>query len=158
MGEKERHFWKEKTLEEMDDKEWELLCDQCGICCLFKLEDEDSGKLYYTRVTCRLLNMKNATCTRYPDRTKLIPLCIPLSIKDPDKFSLLPKTCAYRRLYEGKRLLPWHPLITGRKQSVQEAGFSIINKTISEKKIKRGQITDYIVEEEITSFFKRMLE
>ena len=42
----ETEFWKYKTLEELDQDEWEALCDGCGRCCLLKIEDADSGELF----------------------------------------------------------------------------------------------------------------
>src|SRR5438552_13333186 len=47
----EGFFWKTKTLEEMSSAEWESLCDGCARCCLEKLEDEDTGKIYFTHVS-----------------------------------------------------------------------------------------------------------
>ncbi|HDL4642341.1 TPA: hypothetical protein PW958_002355, partial [Mannheimia haemolytica] len=44
----------------------------------------------------------------------------------PD-FGWLPKTCAYRLLYEGKPLFDWHPLISKDPDSVKNAGMLIAN-------------------------------
>src|SRR5438309_10310093 len=58
-------FWKTKTLEEMSDAEWESLCDGCARCCLEKLEDEDTSKIYFTHVSCKLLDAGLCTCKDY---------------------------------------------------------------------------------------------
>ena len=55
-------FWKRKSLSDMTVKEWESLCDRCGRCCLNKIEDEDSGRFYYTNVACSLLDSHNGSC------------------------------------------------------------------------------------------------
>ena len=69
-------FWKSKTLSEMTKHEWESLCDGCAKCCLYKLEDEDTGRVVYTSVVCKLLDLNTCRCTRYPERSNLVPDCI----------------------------------------------------------------------------------
>src|SRR5215475_9314894 len=49
-------FWRTKRLAEMTSAEWESLCDGCGRCCLNKLEEEDTGRIYFTDVGCKLLD------------------------------------------------------------------------------------------------------
>lgn len=136
-------FWRTKSLAEMNDMEWESLCDGCGRCCLFKLEDEDTGELAFTAVACRLLDLGTCRCTRYAERRRHIPEC--LDLRDGfTRFDWLPATCAYRRLAEGKDLPSWHPLLTGRAESVREAGISVHDFAVRETEVER--IDDYILD------------
>ena len=75
----EGFFWKTKTLEEMSNAEWESLCDGCARCCLEKLEDEDTGKIYFTHVSCKLLDAGLCACKDYANRSDLVPDCVRLT-------------------------------------------------------------------------------
>jgi uncharacterized cysteine cluster protein YcgN (CxxCxxCC family) len=57
-----------------------------------------------------------------------------LTWRNVGRIRYLPSTCAYRLLSEGKPLPPWHPLISGTKQSVNTAGISVAGKVILESK------------------------
>lgn len=125
-------YWKRKSLSEMTAAEWEGLCDGCALCCMHKLEDEESGEVLYTDVACRLLDLGTCRCSDYSHRAKKVASCLVLSVDRPEEFDWLPATCAYRRLAGGQDLPAWHPLITGRPESVQEAGISMLGKAVSE--------------------------
>ena len=127
-------FWKTKKLTEMSIEEWESLCDNCGKCCLHKLEDEATRKIVFTSVACKLINLNSCRCTRYSERTTLVPECLDLRQLDSDKYNWLPSTCAYRLLNDDKELPSWHPLISGNYASVKKAGVSISSYAIKESK------------------------
>jgi len=65
-------------------------------------------------------------------RARLVSSCLVLSVNEPEAFSWLPGSCAYRRLSEGKELPAWHPLVTGDPGSVHDAGISARGKAVSE--------------------------
>lgn len=129
-------YWKRKSLQEMTAQEWEGLCDGCARCCMHKVEDEETGEIFYTDLACRLLDLDTCRCTDYANRVKQVSECMVLTADKPDMFSWLPATCAYRRLANGQDLLDWHPLISGNAASVHEAGISVKGKAVSENETK----------------------
>ncbi|MDC0658142.1 YcgN family cysteine cluster protein [Leisingera sp. SS27] len=143
-----QRFWEKKPLKDLNQKEWEALCDGCGKCCLNKLEDEETGEVALTRVACRLLDDATCRCAQYPIRHQFIPECIVLKPENLDTHAYwMPETCAYRLLWQGKPLPEWHPLLTGTPESVHEAGVSVRGWTVSEFEIAEDEWEDHIIEE-----------
>jgi uncharacterized cysteine cluster protein YcgN (CxxCxxCC family) len=136
-------FWQHKTLDQLSDPEWESLCDGCAKCCLNKIEDEDSGELFFTNAACRLLDIESCRCTDYLQRTRKVPECLDLRARFT-AFHWLPTTCAYRCLSEGRELPAWHPLLTGDRASVHRAGESVRSYAVSEEEIV--ELTDHVIE------------
>ncbi|MCE0506029.1 YcgN family cysteine cluster protein [Roseivivax sp. GX 12232] len=141
-------FWETKSLSKMSAPEWEALCDGCGKCCLNKIEDEDSGEVALTRVACRLFDDASCRCGQYETRHSFVPECIVLSPKTIEQHAYwLPRTCAYRLLWEGRGLYDWHPLISGRADSVHEAGVSVRGMTVPEFEVDDDDWEDHIIDE-----------
>ena len=87
-------------------------------------------------------------CAQYPIRRQFVPDCVQLSPKTLPKIAYwMPRTCAYRLLYEDKPLYPWHPLITGNAESVHDAGASVRGWTIPEFEVDEEDWEDHIIEE-----------
>jgi uncharacterized cysteine cluster protein YcgN (CxxCxxCC family) len=129
----EKPFWEVKRLDRMSKAEWESLCDGCGRCCLIRFEDEDTGTVMPTRVSCRLFDDATCRCSNYPKRKRYVPDCIKLTPWNIEALQWMPPSCAYRRLHEGRGLPDWHPLVTGDPDSVHRAGISMRGQTISER-------------------------
>ncbi|MDB4975838.1 MAG: hypothetical protein JWN48_4179 [Myxococcaceae bacterium] len=137
-------FWKTKSLSALTPHEWESLCDGCGKCCLHKLEDEDTGRVHLTMVACKLLDLESCRCSRYAQRHRSVPACVRIT---PETIAglLLPASCAYRVLAEGGELAAWHPLVSGRADSVHEAGRSVRGWAVSERDVREEDLEDYVV-------------
>ena len=139
-----KRFWERIALEDMTREEWEALCDGCGRCCLLKLEDEDTGCVHYTNVTCRLFDADSRTCGNYALRRQLVPGCVVLTPETmDDAVQWMPNTCAYRRLAEGKDLPDWHYLVCGDRDAVRRAGsrFTGSPRRNTKRRKMNGKIT-----------------
>jgi uncharacterized cysteine cluster protein YcgN (CxxCxxCC family) len=129
-------YWRKKTLAQMNEREWERLCDNCGKCCVISLEDADTGELYLTDVSCKLFDSKACGCSDYANRKQYVPDCVKLTPKNVPTLVWLPRTCAYRLVSEGKDLYWWHPLISGDPETVHAAKASVRGKTRPEGRLK----------------------
>jgi len=139
-------WWHDKSLAELNETEWEALCDGCAKCCLHKLEDEDSGEVLYTKVRCRYLDEQTCRCTDYAHRSVLVPHCIQLRVEDVHALDWLPSTCAYRLRAKGQRLPQWHPLVSGEANTVYEAGVSIRGRAISDEYVHPDGFDEHVVQ------------
>ncbi|MGS2720360.1 YcgN family cysteine cluster protein [Paraglaciecola aestuariivivens] len=151
-------YWETKTLSQMNQEEWEGVCDGCAKCCLHKFIDDEAVEqaqttdhiqqgehIHYTNIVCQLLNTKTCDCTQYHQRTQLVPECVKLTKDNLQDIFFMPQSCSYRRLYEGRGLPSWHPLLNKQKKSaMHKAGMSVRGKTVSDKDVNLDDFEDYI--------------
>ncbi len=138
-------FWENKPLASFSDEEWESLCDSCGLCCLYKLEDEDTHEVLLTSVACRFLDPKTCRCQIYENRFEAVPTCLKVTRETAPFLTWLPETCAYRRVTEGRPLPGWHPLVSGNSNAVHRAGVSARGRFTSETDANMDRLEDYII-------------
>ncbi len=121
-----------KEMQKLSEEEWEAICDNCGKCCMITLEDEETGDMYHTNVLCQYYDTDKKRCKVYEKRCVLVPNCVKLTPDNVDKLAFMPKTCAYRKLFdENYKEQPLKPL-KGR--------------TVSELDVKDEELEDYIVD------------
>lgn len=137
-------FWQTKTFAQMSAEEWESLCDGCGKCCLQKLEDEDTGDVYYTHVACRYLG-DDCRCMEYQRRAELVAECITLTPETIDQFYWLPSSCAYRLVAEAKPLPSWHHLLSADTELIHELGESVQGRVLSEALVDPDDLEEHII-------------
>lgn len=135
-------FW-HKPLNDLTHEQWEMLCDQCGKCCLNKLEDDETGNVYYTDVACQLLDIDTARCTDYAHRRLRVSACLKLTPETlPSMYEWLPTTCAYRLRADGESLPNWHPLLTMKPLA---SAYSVASRVISEREVSDDELETRLV-------------
>ena len=138
-------FW-HKPLQELNQDEWEQLCDGCARCCLIKLQDEDTDEIVMTSVVCRYLEQDSCQCTVYPQRAIKKPDCFVIERENPTHYSWLPDTCAYRLRWEGLPLPHWHPLVAGNRDLMDMAGISVTGQCTSEEFVHPDELEDFLMQ------------
>ncbi|MBK8630681.1 MAG: YcgN family cysteine cluster protein [Sphingomonadales bacterium] len=139
-----RPWWEELRLDQLDRAQWEALCDGCGLCCVHKLEDEETGEFLNTNVACRLLDRRTAQCSDYRNRRAHVPDCMRLTPRKLAEIDWLPETCAYVRVDAGMLLPEWHHLVCGDRDAVHRAGVSVRGWTVSEDDVEH--LEDHVIE------------
>ena len=143
-------FCERVPLKNMTQPEWEALCDGCGKCCLNKLEDADTGEVAFTRIACKLLDDATCRCAHYAVRKTIVPECVVLTPGNLAQIAYwMPRSCAYRRLHEGRALADWHPLVSGDPDTVHTAGVSVRGWTLPEIEVPVEDWEDHIIDEEL---------
>lgn len=138
-------WWHTKSLAQMNDSEWESLCDGCAKCCLVKLEDADTEEIYYTNVSCQLLDTESCRCSNYAGRHEIVDDCIKLDRSNVNKLEWLPQSCSYRLIAAGQSLPDWHHLRTGDREAMHSYGASLRGKVTSELDVHDDDIEDHII-------------
>tara|TARA_R110002072_G_scaffold24747_3_gene83680 strand:+ start:17471 stop:17932 length:462 start_codon:yes stop_codon:yes gene_type:complete len=140
-------FWQTKPLQEMSQQEWESLCDGCGLCCLQKLQDEDTDEIFFTRVSCQFLDCQSCRCKVYANRFEYLPECLNLTLDNLEStLPWLPSSCAYKLVYEGQALPEWHHLNSKNKNTIHSLNLSIKNKVVNELDVDEDDWQDYIID------------
>lgn len=135
-------FWQNKKMEKFTNDEWEQICCRCGLCCLLKIQDEETGDIFYTRVICHLFDREKYLCRMYENRCSLVPECLKVTPENVGKLPWMPRKCAYRILYETGDLPEWHPLKGG-------VGVPRLPENLERDNLVDEQmLEDYIIEDE----------
>lgn len=136
-------WWETTPLDKMTEQQWDELCDGCGRCCLVKAWKGYEVKS--CKIACKLLDVKTAKCTDYANRQQRVSNCMKVTIDVIDTPGLLPETCAYKLLKNRKPLHWWHHLVSGNRDTVKEAGISVVGWVeVTEDKVNIFQLAQYL--------------
>ena len=131
------NFWEHYSLDELNAKEWEALCDGCGQCCLVRHVEEDQVTVF--NIACGLLDIEKSRCSDYENRFSKVPYCRQLTPANIPEYDWLPESCTYRRIYRGEDLPNWHPLLTGNRQQMRDQGITVCNTALHVDLIPRNE-------------------
>ena len=101
---------------------------------MLKLQDEDSDEIFYTNVICRYYDLDKCRCSVYEKRCELVPECVRLDENNVSKIEWMPKTCAYRRLFDANFVAKPQKKLKGR--------------VVSQKDVQESELEDYIIDED----------
>lgn len=145
-------FWKVKPLAEFSEEEWEAVCMKCGKCCLFKFQE--AGEIHFSNRMCGYFDFRTGRCSCYASRLKTedcAKVDMHLLQTEPE---LLPETCAYRLLLEGKDLPPHHPLVCGDANAPHKAKATVLEMegvySIDELKSSLMELNRRFVDEQLS--------
>lgn len=77
-----------------NEQTWEALCEQCGLCCFEKIENEN-GTIFFTRTPCRYLDIVTRQCKIYDRRFDINPECVKLTPESVRNLPWLHDKCGY---------------------------------------------------------------
>ncbi len=132
-------------LERIPHDLWERLCDGCAQCCLHKLFDNTSGRIYLTMLACPYLDLENCRCSVYTQRHRIAQNCLVLTPTNLAQLTWLPDTCAYKRILHGIELPAWHHLVSGHRDTVHHMEHSVKNFAVSAREIAVSDYPYYII-------------
>lgn len=136
-------FWERYSLGELNNKEWEALCDGCGQCCLQR--ETRVKQVTVFSVACPLLDIENSRCKDYDNRLKKVPTCHKLTADKIPSYTWLPESCTYRRLYRGEKLPAWHPLLTGNRDEMRKQGITVCRLAVAAEEAPKRKLRHFIL-------------
>ena len=76
-----------------------------------------------------------------------MPSCVKLTKENLKDIFFMPQSCSYRRLYEGRGLASWHPLLNGgSKDMMHQLGISVRDKTVKDCDVDLDDFDLYVAE------------